>query len=232
MATRQRIFGSPVNWPAQDVIAFSAEFDEGLVLAAYSEGVFPMPLRHSGFAQMGWWSPLQRGVLPLDSLRVTRSLRKSARRYTTTVDADFAQVLSRCADPRRPHGWIDADIVRVYSSLHRAGVVHSVEVWDHEHRLVGGLYGVALGGLFAGESMFHDPDLGRDASKVALLALVELLADEHAEVRLIDVQWQTPHLASLGVIEIERDEYLTALDEVLTVPAAAWPERGTDAGTS
>lgn len=232
MATRQRIFGSPLDWPAQDVIAFSSEFDEGLVLAAYAEGVFPMPLHHSGFAQMGWWSPLQRGVLPLASLRVTRSLRKAARHYTTSIDTDFEQVLARCADPRRPHGWIDSDIVEVYTSLHRAGVVHSVEVWDSRRRLVGGLYGVGLGGLFAGESMFHDPSFGRDASKVALLALVDLLDDEHAEARLIDVQWQTPHLASLGVIEIERDEYLAALAEVLTVPQPAWPERGADAGTS
>lgn len=232
MATRQRIFGSPASWPAQDVIAFSAEFDEGLVLAGYSEGVFPMPLHQTGFGQMGWWSPLQRGVLPLDALRVTRSLRKSAKRFTTSIDQAFEQVLAGCADPNRPHGWIDTDITRVYRRLHRAGFVHSVEVWDDEGRLVGGLYGVGLGGLFAGESMFHDPIWGRDASKVALLALVELLDDEYAEQRLIDVQWQTDHLASLGVIEIERGEYLAALAEVLTVPEAAWPERGGDAGTA
>lgn len=228
MARRPGIFGPPQSWPAQDLIAFSAEFDEDLVLAAYTEGVFPMPLHESGFGQMGWWSPLHRGVLPLDALRVPRSLRQSARRYTTTVDAAFSQVLERCGDPSRPHGWIDADIRRVYGTLHDLGRVHSVETWDADGRLVGGLYGVSLGGLFAGESMFHDPHLGRDASKVALLALVDLLADEHAEDRIIDVQWQTDHLASLGAIEVERDEYLGLLGEALAVPEPAWPARKED----
>ncbi len=229
MARRPGIFGPAKEWPAQDLIAFSSEFDEGLVLAAYSEGVFPMPLHDSGFGQMGWWSPVQRGVLPLDALRVTRSLRKSARRYTTTVDTAFADVLRRCADPRRPYGWIDADIRRVYTSLHERGRVHSVETWDADGRLVGGLYGVSLGGLFAGESMFHDPVHGRDASKVALLALVERLSDEHAEERIVDVQWQTEHLAGLGAIEVEREEYLALLGEALAVPEPAWPRKETHA---
>ena len=226
MARRPGIFGPAQDWPEQDLIAFSAEFDENLVLAAYTEGVFPMPLHDSGFVQMGWWSPLQRGVLPLDAVRVPRSLRKSARHYTTTIDAAFEQVLERCADPRRKHGWIDADVRRIYTDLHWAGRVHSVETWDSEGRLVGGLYGVSLGGLFAGESMFHDTEHGRDASKVALLALVGMLSDEHAEDRIIDVQWQTDHLASLGVIEVDREEYLGLLAEALSVPEPAWPERG------
>nr|WP_300147623.1 leucyl/phenylalanyl-tRNA--protein transferase [Propionicimonas sp.] len=225
MARRPGIFGPPRSWPAQDLIAFSAEFDEALVLAAYAEGVFPMPLHASAFGQMGWWSPVHRGVLTLDALRVTRSLRRSAARYTTTVDLAFADVLERCADPSRPYGWIDDDIRRVYTSLHRQGSVHSVETWDAAGRLVGGLYGVSLGGLFAGESMFHDPVHGRDASKVALLALVELLSDEHAEDRIIDVQWQTDHLAGLGVVEVDRDEYLGLLTEALAVPEPAWPRR-------
>lgn len=224
MASRG-VFGAPEEWPALDLIAFSAEFDLNLVLQAYACGVFPMPLVASGFGQMGWWSPVQRGVLPLDALRVTRSLRRSARRYTTTVDQAFAEVLDRCADPSRKHGWIDDDIRRVYTDLHRVGRVHSVETWDAEGRLVGGLYGVSLGGLFAGESMFHDPVHGRDASKVALLALVRLLADEHAEERIIDVQWQTDHLATLGAIEVEREEYLDLLGEALAVPEPAWPRR-------
>lgn len=220
------IFGPPEQWPAQDLIAFSPEFDEALVLAAYSCGVFPMPLVTSGVSQMGWWSPMVRGVLPLDALRVPRSLRKSALHYTTTVDTAFAQVLERCADPRRKYGWIDADVRRIYTSLHQAGRVHSVETWDAEGRLVGGLYGVSLGGLFAGESMFHDSEHGRDASKVALVALVGVLSDEHAEERIIDVQWQTDHLATLGVIEVDREEYLGLLAEALSVPEPAWPERG------
>lgn len=225
MARRPGIFGPPASWPAQDLIAFSAEFDEALVLAGYAEGVFPMPLHSSGFGQMGWWSPMRRGVLLPDGLRVTRSLSKSGRRYTTTVDDAFEQVLERCADPSRPFGWIDDDIRRIYTSLHRAGHAHSVETWDAEGRLVGGLYGVALGGLFAGESMFHDPEHGRDASKVALRALISLLDDEHAEERIVDVQWRTDHLASLGVIEVEREEYLGLLAEALAAPPPAWPDR-------
>lgn len=223
---RSTIFGPAERWPAQDLIGFSSEFDPWLALEAYRSGVFPMPLHDTGFdGEMGWWSPTRRGVLPLDALRVTRSLRQSAKRYTTTVDRAFDRVIAACADPSRPAGWIDADIVEVYTALHRAGAVHSVETWDASGRLVGGLYGVSLGGLFAGESMFHDPVHGRDASKVALLALVDLLADEYADDRVIDVQWQTPHLAGLGVIEIDRDEYLTLLDETLDIPEPAWPRR-------
>lgn len=220
---RSAVFGLPAQWPAQDLIGFSDEFDPGLVLEGYRAGVFPMPLHGSGFGGMGWWSPLRRGVLTLDGLRVTRSLRRSARRYTTSIDRAFEQVLAGCADPTRPNGWIDDEVAEVYTALYAAGRVHSVETWDAEGRLVGGLYGVSLGGLFAGESMFHDPVHGRDASKVALLALAELLADDYAEARVIDVQWQTPHLASLGVLEIDREEYLALLEEALGLPEPRWP---------
>lgn len=226
---RMNVFGPPREWPDQDLIAFSDVFDAGLVLDAYRSGVFPMPLHEAGFGQTGWWSPTRRGVLPLDAVRVTRSLRKSAKHYTTTVDAAFEQVLDACGDPSRPFGWIDDSIRQVYTELFDAGYCHSVETWDGEGRLVGGLYGVALGGLFAGESMFHDPEHGRDASKVALLRLVEVLSDDYAEARIIDTQWQTPHLASLGVIEIDRSEYLDLLDDVLRVPDAGWPTKGDDA---
>ena len=220
---RSTIFGLPEEWPAQDLIGFSEEFDASLALEGYRAGVFPMPLHDSGFGEMGWWSPLRRGVLTLDGLRVTRSLQKSARRYTTTIDQAFDRVLAGCADPSRPNGWIDDEITRVYTELRDAGHVHSVETWDDAGRLVGGLYGVSQGGLFAGESMFHDPVHGRDASKVALLALAEVLADDYAEARVIDVQWQTPHLATLGVIEIDRDEYLALLEEALGLPEPPWP---------
>lgn len=224
MARRPGLFGPPADWPAQDLIAFSAEFDEALVLAAYTEGVFPMPLHESAFSQMGWWSPLRRGVLTLDGLRLTRSLRQSAKRYTTTIDTAFEQVLQACAAPSRPYGWIDPQIARVYTALHHAGRVHSVETWDADGVLVGGLYGVSLGGLFAGESMFHDPVRGRDASKVALLRLTEFLADDFADDRIIDVQWRTEHLASLGAVEIDRGEYLALLDEALEVPEPTWSD--------
>ena len=123
-----------------------------------------------------------------------------------------------CADPRRPQGWITADIAEAYVELHRLGWAHSVEAW-RDGRLVGGLYGVAIGGLFAGESMFHRE---RDASKVALVGLVDLLRDEHAADRLLDVQWVTPHLATLGAVEIPRAEYLDRLARALRVPCR-WP---------
>ena len=204
------------------MIAFTQQFNALLTVDAYRSGVFPMPLPDSAYREMGWWSPLSRGILPLDSFRVTRSMRQSSRRYLTTIDCDFAAVIDRCADPSRPHGWIDDPIKDVYLKLHRAGLVHSVETWDRDGRLVGGLYGVSIGGLFAGESMFHDPVHGRDASKVALMRLVDALNDEFADVRVIDVQWSTPHLASLGALSIDRDDYLTLLDELLDVPEIDW----------
>ena len=169
------LFGSPGDWPRHDLIGFSHEFAAPLALEGYRCGVFPMPLDG---VDMGWWSPMRRGLLPPRGLRVTRSLRQSARRYTTTVDAAFPDVIARCADPARPDGWIDTRIRTAFTALHHAGWAHSVEVWDGDV-LVGGLYGVHTGGLFAGESMFHDPVRGRDASKVALLRLaVELAAVE------------------------------------------------------
>ena len=210
-------FGSPRRWRRSDLIAMSQVFDADLVVTAYRHGVFPMP---TGGA-MGWYSPMDRGVLPLDRLRVTRSLRKSAKRYELRVDSAFEAVLEACGDPARPHGWIDSEVRRVYTELHRSGVVHSVEAWTADGRLAGGLYGVSIGGLFAGESMFHRPDIGRDASKAALIGLVERLsADGHH--RLLDVQWQTPHLESLGVIEMPREEYLSRLEEALALPPPRW----------
>lgn len=221
--SRPGIFGPSRDWPAQDLIGLSDELDPDLVVLAYRCGVFPMPLHNSWFpARMGWWSPMRRGVLLPDGLRVTRSLRKSARHFTTTVDAAFQAVLAHCADPTRPHGWIDSDIVEVFTELHRRGVVHSLETWTADGELAGGLYGVGIGGLFAGESMFHDPVIGRDASKVALVRLAAVMTADGSSDRMIDVQWQTDHLASLGVMEIDREEYLSAVDETLGLPAPDW----------
>jgi leucyl/phenylalanyl-tRNA--protein transferase len=159
---------------------------------------------------LGWWSPDPRGILPLDGMIVHRSLRRAARRFSVTVDAAFTDVMRACADRRRPGAWIDAEFVAAYSRLHELGWAHSVEVWRDrsgdpdrpDRELVGGVYGVAIGGLFAGESMFHR---ATDASKVALLALVERLRAGGGV--LFDVQWSTPHLASLGVVEVSRSEY-------------------------
>lgn len=193
-----------------DLITVGADLAPGTLLSAYRQGLFPMPLDKWG---LGWWCPARRGVLAPSELHVSTSLRKSARRYTITVDTAFEAVLDGCADPARPGGWIDEPIETAYLRLHGLGWAHSVEVW-RGHELVGGLYGLALGGLFAGESMFH---LATDASKVALLRLVEILDDGDSR-RLIDVQWATPHLRTLGVTEISRAQYLGTLPRLLAAP--------------
>jgi leucyl/phenylalanyl-tRNA--protein transferase len=207
-------FPDPASFdPDDDLVAVGADLEPGTLLAAYRRGLFPMPV--GGRRQpMAWWSPVRRGVLPLDELRVSRSLRRSCRDFEVRVDTAFAEVVTSCADPRRPGAWIDRRILGAYLRLHELGWAHSVETWQ-AGRLVGGLYGVAIGGLFAGESMFHH---ARDASKVALVALVERLRDEHAERRLIDVQWVTPHLAGLGVVEVDRAGYRERLPALAAVP--------------
>jgi leucyl/phenylalanyl-tRNA--protein transferase len=154
-------------------------------------------------------------VLPLEALRTTRSLRKVVPRFEIRVDTAFAEVVRACADPSREGRWITADVERAYGRLHALGWAHSVECWQ-DGELVGGLYGVAVGGLFAGESMFHRV---RDASKVALVALVGLLREAGAPSRrLLDVQWSTEHLAGLGVVEVPRTEYLHQLRSALQLP--------------
>jgi leucyl/phenylalanyl-tRNA--protein transferase len=197
------------------LVGVGADLEPGTILAAYRRGLFPMPL--GGRGPLGWWSPDPRGIIPLDGLRVSRSLRRSLRRFEIRVDTAFDEVIDACADPRRPHGWITPEVRAAYRRLHRLGWAHSVEAWtvpgegdgrdgDHgEPMLAGGLYGVAIGGLFAGESMFHRRT---DASKVALVGLVELLREGGVEGRVLDVQWCTPHLASLGAVEVPRAAYL------------------------
>lgn len=211
-------FGDPAEWPSQDLIGFSDEFGAAMAFEGYRCGVFPMPL--STQEGMGWWSPMQRGVIPFRDLRVTRSLRKSIKRYTTTVSTDFPAVIRACAAPDRPDGWIDQRIILAYEKMAAVGVAQSVEVWDDDGILVGGLYGVHTNGLFAGESMFHHPERGRDASKVALVRLaVELI---QAGVILLDTQWLTEHLGSLGAYEIPREEYLKRLGLALALPTVPW----------
>lgn len=132
------------------------------------------------------------------------------------MDTAFAEVIDACADPARPHGWIDGQIAAAYRELHRLGWAHSVEAWTPEGDLVGGLYGIAVGGLFAGESMFHHAP---DASKVALVHLVDLLNDGGAA--LLDVQWTTDHLISLGAVDVAREDYLERLAAALARPLPA-----------
>jgi leucyl/phenylalanyl-tRNA--protein transferase len=205
--------------PEEDLVAIGADLEPGTLLTAYRRGLFPMPSGTPG-DPMYWFCPAHRGVLFLDGMRVTRSLRRSRRDVEIRVNTAFEEVLDACADPRRPSGWIDDDIRTAYLRLHRLGWAHSVEAW-RDGRLAGGLYGVAVGGLFAGESMFHRE---RDASKVALLGLVELMREGDEDVwrdRIIDVQWSTPHLASLGVVEVSRIHYLQVLARAQAVQTAS-----------
>ena len=205
----------PTQGDPQGPVAIGADLEPGTLLAAYRSGLFPMPV---GRRRVGWWSPDPRGVLPLDGLRASRSLRRSCTRFEVRVDTAFDAVIEACADPSRPHGWIDERIQAAYRRLHELGWAHSVEAWSPDGCLVGGLYGVAIGGLFAGESMFHH---ATDASKVALVRLVELLraGESHRTgAALLDVQWKTDHLASLGVIEIPRPAYLARLRAAMAGP--------------
>lgn len=202
--------------PEDDLVALGADLEAGTLLTAYGLGLFPMPVTLER-EELGWFSPVERGVLPVDGMKVSRSLRRSARTFEVRVDTAFDDVVTQCGSPDRPDGWITPDFARAYGRLHRLGWAHSVEVF-RDDRLVGGLYGVSIGGLFAGESMFHRE---RDASKVALMALVGILGDEHADRRVLDVQWQTPHLASLGVVRRSRGEYLEQLAACLDLPEPA-----------
>lgn len=198
------------------VVAVGGDLEPGTLLAAYRNGLFPMPVGRRG--QLGWWSPEPRGVIPLDGLAVSRSLRKSWRRYEVRIDTAFEQVITACADPTRPDGWITPEVHAAYVRLHHLGWAHSVETWDPEDgELVGGLYGVAIGGLFAGESMFH---WRTDASKVALVRLIEIMNDggPSARHRLLDVQWVTPHLGRLGACGIPRASYLKLLRRAVHLP--------------
>jgi leucyl/phenylalanyl-tRNA---protein transferase len=183
-----------------------------LLLHAYAAGVFPMAESRES-AETFWVDPRRRGVLPLDGLHVSRSLRRTLLRggFEIRVDTAFRAVLEACAD--RSETWINPEIVRLYTALHRMGHAHSVEVWN-DGDLAGGLYGVALGAAFFGESMFSRR---RDASKIALVALVARL--NAGGFRLLDTQFVTDHLASLGAIEISRADYRKRLEEAVRLPA-------------
>jgi leucyl/phenylalanyl-tRNA---protein transferase len=206
-----------------DLVAVGADLEPGTLLSAYRAGLFPMPveLPRRG-SVLGWWSPDPRAIIPLDGLRTSRSLLRSCRRFQIRVDTAFDSVAAGCADAQRPGRWITPDILSAYVRLHRQGWVHSVEAWapgqgpDGQDVLAGGLYGVGIGGFFAGESMFHHRT---DASKVALVALVEMLSADGTT--LLDVQWRTPHLARLGAVDISRERYLDLLADALARPLPA-----------
>ncbi len=188
------------------------EITPSLLLQAYGSGVFPMAVAAEA-DELFWVDPRRRGILPLDGLHVSRRLARSFLRddVEVRVDHDFAGVVAACAD--RPETWINDKITGLYCELHRMGYAHSVEIW-HEDRLAGGLYGVALGAAFFGESMFSRH---RDASKYALIALVARL--RAGGFRLLDTQFVTEHLASLGAIEISRAAYHQQLEAAISRPA-------------
>ncbi len=188
------------------------DLDPDLVLRAYAMGVFPMS-EHRDDPSVFWVEPRQRAILPLDGFHLSRSLRKTlvADRFRLTADTAFEAVIALCAEsaPDRPDTWINPAIERVFTALHRRGLAHSIECWDGD-RLVGGLYGLALGRAFFGESMVSR---ARDASKVAIAALVARL--RVGGFTLLDCQFMTDHLASLGAIEIPRADYLSLLSASL-----------------
>ena len=183
-----------------------------LLVAAYASGWFPMATD----GEIRWYSPDPRGILPLDGVHIPRRLARVARqgRFRVEIDRAFPDVIRACADdrdPTDPGTWISDEIVESYTALHEQGMAHSVETWLGD-RLVGGLYGVALRGAFFGESMFHHET---DASKVALVALVERLRARGYV--LLDTQWVTPHLEQFGAVEIPRADYLELLEQSLQV---------------
>lgn len=203
---------SPELAPSHGCLAGGGDLEPGTILAAYRRGIFPWPDRDG---RLLWWSPDPRAVLPLDGFHESRSLRRVRGRgiYRITRDQACAAVIAGCAE--RPEGsWITPAMRRAYEQLHALGWVHSVEAWQDE-RLVGGVYGVAVGGFFAAESKFHR---ARDASKVALAELVEWLSA--SGFLLLDVQLPTDHLRSLGVIEISRREYLRRLPVAVAADAS------------
>jgi len=200
----------PTEGPVEDgdIVALGADLEPGTLLAAYRAGLFPMPFDRRRIA---WFSPDPRGILPLDGLRVSRSMRRSVRRFRVSMDTGFRDVMEACGDPRRDGSWITPAFVDAYARLHDLGWAHSIEVREEPNGpIVGGLYGVRIGGFFAGESMFHH---ATDASKVALFHLVHWLGATGG--RLLDVQWTTPHLVSLGAVDIPRATYLELLADAV-----------------
>jgi len=192
------------------VTAETARLTPGLLLRAYAEGYFPMADGAGG--TIGWYSPDPRAIIPLENFHIPKTLARRVRagRYRVTTDRAFGDVIGACAE--REETWISREIIDAYSGLHGSGFAHSVECWK-DRELAGGLYGVALGGAFFGESMFSR---SADASKVALVHLVGLLRS--GGFTLLDIQFMTPHLARFGAVEIPRSEYLSLLDSGLKIP--------------
>jgi leucyl/phenylalanyl-tRNA--protein transferase len=193
-----------------------------LLLRAYACGIFPMA-ESADDPELHWVEPQRRGIIPFETFTFSRRLARTVRsdHFTVVADADFERVIEGCAAPApgRERTWINGPIRALYGALYRRGIVHTIEVYE-AGRLVGGLYGVALGGAFFGESMFHD---ARDASKVALVHLVARLMA--GGFQLLDTQFVTAHLMQFGAVDVSRRDYRRLLDRALRRPAAfdVWP---------
>ncbi len=220
-------FPDPRDASDEGLVAVGGDFRPEFLLTAYARGIFPWPCKDLEYA---WFSPNPRLVLVPEDLRISRSLRKTLRKHPFRIrfDTAFDEVIRRCAAAPRRAGagsWITSKMISGYSALHRLGFAHSVESW-RDGRLVGGLYGVSLGGMFCGESMFH---LEPDASKVALVALVDRL--RRWRFRMIDCQVYTEHLVRLGATEWPRDVFLDELERTLGQPTrrGRWTEEAKQA---
>jgi leucyl/phenylalanyl-tRNA--protein transferase len=210
-------FPDPRAAPRDAPLAWGGDLEPATLLDAYAHGIFPWP---TSDGTVYWWSPDPRAVLPLDGLHISRSLARTLRsgRLRCTLDQAFAAVVAGCADRPGEGTWITAGMAIAYEELHALGHAHSVEVWDAGRALVGGLYGVALGGAFMGESMFHRVP---DASKVALVHLADRLRG--AGFALLDAQVPTPHLERLGARSVRRSEYLRRLEAAMALNARLTP---------
>jgi leucyl/phenylalanyl-tRNA---protein transferase len=216
LTTRFR-FPHPETADEDGFVAVGGDLKPGTLLHAYGNGIFPWTTH-----PLTWWSPDPRTIIPLGALHVSHSLGKVLRagRFSTSFDHSFRAVMEGCAAPARgrEETWISPAFIRAYTRLHELGHAHSVEVWKEE-RMVGGLYGVSIGGFFAGESMFSAEE---NASKVGLAAMEEKL--RLSGFQLFDVQFLTPHLRSMGAVEIPRAEYLRRLRDAVKI-VMEWKER-------
>lgn len=206
-------FPDPRTGAADAPLAWGGDLEPETLLDAYAQGIFPWP---AADGTLFWWSPDPRAVIPLDGLHVSRSLRRTLRqgRFHTSLDEAFGEVVAACADRPGEGTWITPGMAAAYNRLHARGSAHSIEVWDHDGQLVGGVYGVVIGAAFMGESMFHRTT---DASKVGLVHLVEHLHERG--FALFDAQLPTPHLARMGAVEVRRAAFLDLLAEAIRRPA-------------